>query len=372
MKKTPASDGRTARAVRRPHRVRRALLRALVALAAVLVVGAGGLYGFYRWVARDIRFMPIPIQPQVVVGDGSLDDVVLPDDVTPDPTPTDPPGGPLPTPVDGELGEWDLKRLRSHYTVPIEYRARQDAMVENLLLIATDRRYASTLGNTDLIMVVSIDRRRGVVRTISVLRDTRLKIPGRTLENKINTAYALGGPGLLINTLNSYLGLDIQRYVLVDIPSSIRFIDICGGVRVSVDEAERAALGFDGTGLLLLDGRQATSYAGLREIDSDKGRTGLQREVVAAMLDSFRAADRARQLQLVQSGLSLMETNMSQDEILLLMARALPAITGTSGFVVPSEGTYVRRTGDAGGNWLEVDWEAARAALARFLSTDAG
>jgi LCP family protein required for cell wall assembly len=318
--------------------------------------------------ARGIQVVPIDVQPTVTVEPGSLDDIPLPDEITPDPTPTDPPGGPLPTPIDGLNAAWNLKRLRAHYTVPIEYRAQKDGMVENILVLGSDRKRADTLGNTDAIMILSIDRRHGLLKMTSVLRDIRLHIPGRTLENKINVAYALGGPGLLINTLNDTLDLDIQRYILVDLPSSTKFIDLCGGVRVQIDEAERAALRLSKTGLVRLTGKQAVSYAGLREFDSDTARTGRQREIVAALLESFRAADAAKQLKLVQSAMSLLETNFNQDEILNRLALSMPSISGTANFVVPQEGEYEHVDGGIAGNWLLLDWSKATRSLANFLS----
>jgi LCP family protein required for cell wall assembly len=351
------------------RRAWRTPLRVTGILLLVLGLATGSAYGLFRIMTRGILVVPLEVQPTVTIEAGSLDDVPLPDEITPDPTPTDPPGGPLPTPIDGITAAWDLKRLRAHYTVPIEYRAQKDPMVENLLVLGSDRKRSDTLGNTDAILIVSIDRRHGLLKMTSVLRDIRLAIPGRTLENKINVAYALGGPGLVINTLNDHLDLDIQRYVLVDIPSSSRFIDLCGGVRIPIDASERDAMGLSKTGLIRLSGKQALAYAGLREFDSDTARTGRQREVVAALLDSFRTAGAAKQLKLVQSAVSLLETNFNQDEILSRIALSLPSISGTEDFVVPREGEFVHVDGGLAGDWLTVDWEQATKSLAEFLST---
>jgi LCP family protein required for cell wall assembly len=350
------------------HRAWRTPLRVTGILLLALGLTTGSAYGAYRVMTRGILVVPIEVQPTVTVMAGSLDDVPLPDEITPDPLPTDPPGGPLPTPIDGITAAWDLKRLRAHYTVPIEYRAQKDPLVENILILGSDRKRSDTLGNTDGILVVSIDKRHGLLKMTSVLRDIRLGIPGRTLENKINAAYALGGPGLVINMLNDYLDLDIQRYVLVDIPSSSRFIDLCGGVRLQIDASERDAIGLAKTGLIRLDGRQTLAYAGLREFDSDTARTGRQREVVAALLDSFRAASATKQLKLVQSALSLLETNFNQDEILSRLALTLPSISGTADFVVPQAGEFVHVDGGLAGDWLTVDWEKSAKSLAEFLS----
>jgi anionic cell wall polymer biosynthesis LytR-Cps2A-Psr (LCP) family protein len=169
--------------------------------------------------------------------------------------------------------------------------------------------------------------------------------------------------------LNDNLDLDIQRYVLVDIPSSSRLIDLCGGIPIQIDASERDALGLAKTGLIRLNGRQTLVYTGLREFDSDTVRTGRQREVVAALLASFREAGAANQLKLVQSALSLLETNFNQDEILSRLALTLSSISGTADFVVPQEGEFVHVDGGFAGDWLTVDWEKATKSLAEFLST---
>jgi len=358
---TPAAGGR-AKGPRRPLRF---LLRSLGVLAIACLVLAGSLYGAYRWVSRDLVVVPIPISPTVDVDDGSFDDVPLPDEITPDSTPT---GPALPTPIDG-LGEWDLRRLRAHYTVPIEYRAQKDPLVENFLLLASDRRFADSLGNTDTILVVSLDRRHGLVKMTSVLRDIKLAIPGRTLENKINVAYALGGPGLVINTLNDDLDLDIQRYVLIDKPSMVLLVERVGGVVVYVDEAERAALRLDATGRIRLDGKQALAYAALREIDSDEARTGRQREILAAVLQAFRDAPPSRQVEWMSAALSMIETNLGQDEILARAAQTLPGLRGMRNSVIPQPGTFETVHDAFAGDWFTVDWPAAAAGLKTFLAS---
>ena len=65
---------------------------------------------------------------------------------------------------------------------------------------------------------------------ISLMRDTGVKIEGRSATDKLTHSYAYGGVGLLINTINDNFGLDIQRFVMLDFGSSSGIIDMVGTI----------------------------------------------------------------------------------------------------------------------------------------------
>jgi LCP family protein required for cell wall assembly len=64
---------------------------------------------------------------------------------------------------------------------------------------------------------------------LSILRDTVVDIPGHG-TNKINAAYALGGPSLAIETVESYLGVDVNHLVEVNFENFPELIDALGGI----------------------------------------------------------------------------------------------------------------------------------------------
>ena len=64
---------------------------------------------------------------------------------------------------------------------------------------------------------------------LSIPRDTIVPIPGHGLD-KVNAAYAIGGPALTITTLKRYLGIDINHVVEVNFVDFPKFIDALGGI----------------------------------------------------------------------------------------------------------------------------------------------
>jgi LCP family protein required for cell wall assembly len=69
----------------------------------------------------------------------------------------------------------------------------------------------------------------GANATLSIPRDTVVDIPGHG-QNKINAAYALGGPSLAIQTVEAYLGIEVNHLVEVNFENFPQLIDALGGI----------------------------------------------------------------------------------------------------------------------------------------------
>jgi LCP family protein required for cell wall assembly len=91
---------------------------------------------------------------------------------------------------------------------------------------------AQTIGEpsrSDSILLLRVGG--GANAQLSILRDTVVDIPGHG-RGKINAAYAYGGPALAIETVESYLGIDINHLVEVNFENFPELIDALGGVTV--------------------------------------------------------------------------------------------------------------------------------------------
>lgn len=119
----------------------------------------------------------------------------------------------------------------------------RDKMEEGFWTIAifgVDSRDNSTgKGNqSDVIMIANIDRKTGEIKLVSVYRDTYLNINDRNVYNKINAAYAEGGPQQAIKAINKNLDLNITQYVTFNWKAVATGINILGGVDIEISKAE--------------------------------------------------------------------------------------------------------------------------------------
>ncbi len=215
-------------------------------------------------------------------------------------------------------------------------------------------------GNSDVIMVASINNKTKEVRLVSVYRDTYLSV-GNGKYGKANSAYARGGAKQAVQMLNANLDLNIKEYMCVDWGAVTEAVDALGGVEIEITEQERKLINtwvvevdyYTGNsspqikeaGLQTLNGAQATTYARLRKTaGSDFKRTSRQRIVLEAMLNKAKQSDIGTLLDICNSVFDDVSTSLTLNEIIGLARHVKEySIGSTSGF--PFEIT----TGDLAG-----------------------
>jgi LCP family protein required for cell wall assembly len=139
----------------------------------------------------------------------------------------------------------------------------------------------------------------GVREMISIPRDLKVDIPGHG-TNKINAAYAFGGPDLLVETLSQETGVAINQYVEVGFGGLAGIVDALGGIELNFPAPARdlkSGLNVTKSGRQVVDGATALAYARSRHYEekrngewqsvggSDIARTGRQREVLMKIVD---------------------------------------------------------------------------------------
>ena len=137
----------------------------------------------------------------------------------------------------------------------------------------------------------------GAFRKLSIPRDTLADIPGHP-ENKINSAYALGGAKLTIRTVAKFLGTNIDQVAIIDFDGFRRFIDTIGGVTVDLPTKVCSTVSGGAFNLKLskgehtLNGFQAITLARTRENTCGSGQftgTDIERtEFQQLILDGIR------------------------------------------------------------------------------------
>ena len=228
------------------------------------------------------------------------------------------------------------------------------------MLIGADRRATKGRYNADTMMIATVDTVNNRLKLTTLMRDMLVDVPGHGYR-KLNSTVALGGVELLYQTIEHNFHLKLNDYVMVDLHSFVDVVDAIDGVTVEMTAEEISAandciaglnkqLGveylwdgfiFADPGPVHLNGKQALGYARIRKLDSEFVRTGRQFKVLNMIFAKFRKFSVTKQYELLYKLLPLVETSMTNDEIIDAAAKLLS--TGQRGLMyyrLPIEGLY--------------------------------
>ncbi len=220
--------------------------------------------------------------------------------------------------------------------------------------------------NSDVIMIVSVNQDTGDIRLCSIFRDTYLNITDNNQYNKINQAYAQGGPEQALAALNKNLDLNITNYVTFNWKTIAQAINMLDGVdNIEISKAEfyyinafitetvkETGIGtyqLKSAGAQHLDGVQAVAYARLRLMDSDFARTERQKKIIMACFDKVKKMDYSELNYIMMTIFPEVETNVSLGEVVSMAQGILRYnIAETGGFPwqrgdarIPNKGSCV-------------------------------
>lgn len=209
----------------------------------------------------------------------------------------------------------------------------------NIALFGIDNRSTGKYesGNSDCIMIASINNDTKEVRLISVYRDSFLAVDDDDNLRKLNAAYAKGGPTGAVAALNKNLDLDIKEYVAVDFNAVMEVVDALGGIELDISSKEaetmkiyinemNEVMGTNGTavsgpGLQTVNGIQALAYCRDRYSGGDDyGRTERQRTVISKIVEKAKAAGLPTLNKVIDKLFPDISTSLSSSEILGLAA----------------------------------------------------
>lgn len=139
---------------------------------------------------------------------------------------------------------------------------------------------------TDTILLLHVPDGDGPKLLLSIPRDSFVDIPGHG-QNKINAAYSLGGPDLLVETIEQATEVRVDSYLEVGFGGFVEIVDALGGIEVcpteAIDDPKAGGLQID-KGCSDVDGRQALGYSRSRDFKlGDITRALHQREVITAV-----------------------------------------------------------------------------------------
>jgi LCP family protein required for cell wall assembly len=263
--------------------------------------------------------------------------------------------------------------------VPIPPRApliESDPDIVNFLLLGSDTS-AGGVGHTDVIILVSVNKKAQSVAMWHLPRDLFVYIPNHTMD-RLNLAYALGvssgypggGFGLMKETFLYNFGIEIDHYARVDFNDFMRIVEKLGGLEVSVDCAISDWRLKDPSldpqvednweyytmpiGRQKLSPYMALWYVRSRKTTNDLDRGRRQMDVLRAMWYQAREQGLFAQVtQLWPEAVDVVETDMTLTHVLSLVPLAISLdmsniarYSGTPGvhyvpFVTPDDGRDV-------------------------------
>lgn len=250
---------------------------------------------------------------------------------------------------------------------------RDDQGRVNVLLIGIDKREGDAQSHSDTMMIAQYDTKADHAKIISLMRDIYVPIPGYD-DYKINTAFYLGGPELLRETIKENFDIDVQYYMMIDFKGFENAIDTLAtnGIEIDVESAMSKNIGVSlKPGLQKLNGKELLGYARFRyDSESDFGRVRRQQQVIKAVLDEVVSANGVvKAPRLLGSIQPYVQTNISKLDSLGLLKELLFFDTkNIETLSIPIEDSYEDEKIPNKGLVLKIDQEANRKAIEEFLN----
>ncbi|MBQ8134303.1 MAG: LCP family protein [Clostridia bacterium] len=227
-----------------------------------------------------------------------------------------------------------------------EGKLLNDKQILNILLIGADTRANQDTGNSDTMILMSIDTKSQKLKLLSFMRDTYVAIPGYG-ENKLNASFTYGGAELTVKTIQANYGIQIDRYAIVDFKSFKNIIDAIGGIDIELTQEEVDYIDWqcwknnqvetrnelnaysytykpnkngDEVAKIHLNGRQALWHARNRGEDGicsgdDYVRTQRQRNVISIMINKLKKSDATTVMNIIYEIGPMVTTNLKTSEI---------------------------------------------------------
>ncbi len=238
-------------------------------------------------------------------------------------------------------------RVKSHVPSPQQVKAKvREASLSPsvpsddllfVLVIGSDARPQQSITSGtrgDAIHIVAVNPKRGIVSILGIPRDSYVPIPGAG-TGRINGALAMGGPELMVRTVEQLTGIHIDAYVLTGFAGFEHMVKAVGGFSIDIPYAMDDS--YSGAhfrrGPTHLSGRQALALARNRHDapGGDFGRSMNQGRIIVAAMREFLSDLRKDPLTALRWGLAaarFMQTDLSLTQMMELLL-AVPSIART-------------------------------------------
>ena len=219
---------------------------------------------------------------------------------------------------------------------------------KNIVVMGCDIRKGD-VGRSDTLFVVMLDKSKKNAALLSVPRDTRVKIKGHGWD-KVNAAFAYGGHKLTQETVQDFLGIKLNNYVVVDFQGFKDLVDVVGGVDINVEKRmyyydPYANFEIDlRPGKQHLDGKTAMQYVRYRDEEGDIGRIRRQQKFMMALYRQIASKNIIAKIPgVTKQIMSMVKTDLSLKEMAELgnVMRDMMEKDGLKMSMVPGEPEYI-------------------------------
>jgi LCP family protein required for cell wall assembly len=187
---------------------------------------------------------------------------------------------------------------------------------------------------TDTLFLLTLDLNKRTATMLSIPRDAYVPIAGTDYSDKINAAYASGGPKRTVATVSNWLGFTPDYYMVLNIDATKKLVDALGGVDVNVEHK----MDYDDNwgqlhvhllpGFQHLDGASAVAFAryrhgnkGITPEDGDERRMYRQHVLFKSMIVKAKTFSSLMQANnLIDTGMECVRTNLTRAQLFDLAA----------------------------------------------------
>ena len=207
-----------------------------------------------------------------------------------------------------------------------EVLEKPDAIMQSepfyMVLLGSDARSGDSQSRSDVTILVRADATTGVIDLISIPRDTMIDLDIYGTQ-KINAAYAYGGPAGSVSAVSEFAGVPVSHYAEINFDSLVELVDALGGVTVTVPESFNA--GNSGgisleAGEQVLTGEQALGFARERYNVSggDFSRAQAQRLIVTSIIKEVLATPVTELPGTIEKLLGMVSTDLTVKDLITL------------------------------------------------------
>lgn len=155
----------------------------------------------------------------------------------------------------------------------------------SILMLGVDEREGDR-GRSDTMILLTVNPNQNSTKMLSIPRDTYTEIIGKGKNDKINHAYAFGGPEMAMDTVENFLDIPVDYFMKINMEGFEEIVDAVGGITVNNNlDFEYGGDHFP-VGEITLNGKEALNYSRMRKEDpnGDFGRQQRQRMIIQGVI----------------------------------------------------------------------------------------